>query len=298
MMFLKALESGFMRVFKLGSLSLLMALLAACNRDGESADSQIVAQVNDSEISIHQVQTVLQRQPNLSTQLGEVAGTKVLQGLIEQELAAQAARDEKLDKSPKVLQAMELAKREVLAREYQDRLADKAVPPDTGEIDRYYDEHPELFKDRRQYTIQETALTVSPADAPTWRDRAKTTASLAEVNELVRASGLPTTSREMVEWSESLPLGLLKQFSGLQPGQSLVLERPNGLVIGTLVRSEPGAVNRRDASQAIQAVLTNQRRRDAVAQGMDALRKGAKIQLFGQFAAAASSPSAAASAAP
>jgi EpsD family peptidyl-prolyl cis-trans isomerase len=286
-----------MRVFKLGSLSLLMALLVACNRDGDSTggDGQIVAQVNGSEISVHQVQTVLQRQPALSAQLGDAAGEKVLQGLVEQELAAQAARDQKLDKSPKVLQAMELAKREVLAREYQDRLADKAVPPDTSDIDRYYDEHPELFKGRRQYTIQETTLTVSAADAPAWRDRAKATTSVAEVNELVRASGLPTSSREMVEWAESLPLGLLKQFYGLQPGQSLVLERPNGLVIGTLVRTEPGEVNRRDAAQAIQAVLTNQRRRDAVAKGMATLREGAKIQLFGQFASAASAPASAAS---
>jgi len=221
----------------------------------------------------------------------------VLQGLVEQELAAQAAREQKLDKSPKVLQAMELAKREVLAREYQDRLADKAVPPDTGEIDRYYDEHPELFKDRRQYTIQETTLAVSPADAPAWRDKAKAAATLAEVHELVRSSGLPSSSREMTEWAESLPLGLLKQISGLQPGQSLVLERPNGLVIGTLVRSTPGEVTRRDAAPAIQTVLTNQRRREAVAKGMETLRQGAKIELFGQFASAASAPTSAASAA-
>lgn len=287
-----------MRVFKLGSLSLLMALLAACNRDGApAADGQIAAQVNGNEISVHQVQTVLQRQPALSAQLGEAAGEKVLQSLIEQELAAQAARDQKLDKNPKVLQAMELAKREVLAREYQDRLADKAMPPETGDIDRYYNEHPELFKDRRRYTIQETAVTVSPADAPAWRDKVKATVSLAEVNELVQSSGLPSTRREMVEWAENLPLGLLKQFASLQPGQSLVVERANGMVIGTLVRSEPGSVSRREAAQAIQTVLASQRRREAVAKGMETLREGAKIQLFGPFAAAAASAPKAASAA-
>lgn len=285
-----------MRVFKLGSLSLLMGLLAACGPDKAPADGQVVALVNEDEISVHQVQAVLQRQPALSGQLGQAAAEKVLQGLIEQELAAQAARAQKLDNSPKVLQAMALAKREILAREYQDRLADKAVPPNTGDIDRYYDEHPELFKERRQYTIQEMAVKVSPADAAPWRDRLKATTSLAEVNELVRTSGLPATSREMVEWSENLPLALLKQFSRLEPGHSLVLERPDGLVIGTLVRTELGSINRRDAAQAIQAVLTNQRRREAVAKGMETLRQGAKIQLMGQFAAGASAPAGASSA--
>ncbi|MBC7699288.1 EpsD family peptidyl-prolyl cis-trans isomerase [Aquabacterium sp.] len=285
-----------MRVFKLVSLSLLVALLTACGRDTAPSDGQVVAQVNGSEISVHQVQAVLQRQPALVGQMAQAAGLKVLQGLIEQELAAQAAREQKLDNSPKVLQAMELAKREVLAREYQDRLADKAAPPDTREIDRYYDEHPELFKARRQYTIQEMAVTVSPAEAPAWRDRVKATTSLAQVNELVHASGLPATSRNMVEWAENLPLALLKQFSSLEPGHSLVLERPDGLVIGTLVRTELASVNRRDAAQAIQAVLTNQRRREAVAKGMETLRQGAKIQLMGQFAAGASSPAGASSA--
>ena len=277
-----------MRVFKLGSLSLLMVLLAACGRDKAPVDGQVVALVNEDEISVHQVQAVLQRQPALSGQLGQAAGEKVLQGLIEQELAAQAARTQKLDNSPRVLQAMALAKREILAREYQDRLADKAAPPNTGDIDRYYDEHPELFKERRRYTIQETAVKVSPAEAPAWRDRVKATTSLAKVNEVVRASGLQATSREMVEWAENLPLALLKQFSSLKPGHSLVLERPDGLVIGTLVRTELASVNRRDAAQAIQAVLTNQRRREAVAKGMETLRQGAKIQLMGQFAAGAS----------
>ncbi len=285
-----------MRVFKLGSLSLLMVLLAACGPDNAPADGQVVALVNEDEISIHQVQAALQRQPALSGQLGQAAGEKVLQGLIEQELAAQAARVQKLDKSPKVLQAMALAKREILAREYQDRLADKAVLPNTGDIDRYYDEHPELFKDRRQYTIQEMAVKVAPAEAAAWRDRIKATTSLAEVNELVQASGLPATHRDMVEWAENLPLALLKQFSRLEPGRSLVLERPEGLVIGTLVRTEPGSVNRRDAAQAIQSVLTNQRRREAVGKGMEALRQAAKIKLMGQFAPGASAPASASAA--
>ncbi len=101
----------------------------------------------------------------------------------------------------------------------------------------------------------------------------------------------------MVEWAENLPLGLLKQFSTLEPGHSLVLERPEGLVIGTLVRTEPGPVNRRDAAQAIQSVLTNQGRREAVAKGMESLRQAAKIQLLGQFAKAASAPTGTSSAA-
>lgn len=278
-----------MRTFRLGWVSILVLLLAACDRQATPSDGQIVAEVNGSEISVHQVQAVLQRQPALASQLGEAANQKVLDSLVEQELAAQAARDLKLDKSPRVLQAMELAKREVLAREYQDRLSDKAPLPETRDIDHYYDEHPELFKNRRRYTIQEFAVTAKPEEAAALGDKVKAATTVAEVAALVEASGLPSKQREMVEWSENLPSGLLKQFAVLEPGHSLVLERSDGVVIGTLVRTEPGSVNRREAERAIQAVLTNQRRRDAVAQGMDVLRQGAKIKLLGNFAASAAS---------
>lgn len=286
-----------MRTFRLGWVSFLVLSLVACDRQATQADGQIVAEVNGSEISIHQVQAVLQRQPALANQLGDEANEKVLKSLVEQELAAQAARELKLDKSPRVLQAMELAKREVLAREYQDRLSDKAPLPETRDIDQYYDEHPELFKNRRRYTIQEMAVTAGPADAAALSEKVKATTSVAEVTAIVAASGLPSTQREMVEWSENLPSGLLKQFAVLEPGRSLVIERSDGVVIGTLVRTEAGSVNRREAERAIQSVLANQRRRDAVAQGMDVLRQGAKIKLMGNFAASAASvPTKAASA--
>ncbi|RZI80086.1 MAG: hypothetical protein EOP38_23530, partial [Rubrivivax sp.] len=96
---LLTLESGCMRMsFKLAWVPIALVLLSACSRDNNaSTDGQVVAQVNGSEISIHQVQAVLQRQPALSAQLGEAAAPKVLQNLVEQELAAQAAREQKLD---------------------------------------------------------------------------------------------------------------------------------------------------------------------------------------------------------
>ncbi|MES2089331.1 MAG: EpsD family peptidyl-prolyl cis-trans isomerase [Pseudomonadota bacterium] len=264
-------------------------LVSACSRE-PSTDGQVVAKVNGSEISVHQVQALMQRLPPASAQQGDEASVQVLKNLVEQELAAQAAKAQKLDSSPKVLQAMELAKREVLAREYQDHLADNAVPPDSSDIDRYYNEHPELFKQRRQYTILETTVVIGGAQAQALRDQIKATKTTAEFQDVMRLSGMRFVSREMVQWAENLPMDLLRQFAAIEAGHSLVLERADGLVIGTLVRSELAPVERRDAQAPIQSVLTNVRRREAVEKGMQALRASGKVAFFGRFAQAASSP--------
>ncbi len=266
-----------------------LVLVAACSRE-PGPEGQVVAKVNDSEISVHQVQALMQRQPPSSAKQSDETSAQVLKNLVEQELAAQAAKAQKLDSSPKVLQAMELAKREILAREYQDRLADNAVPPNSSDIDRYYDEHPELFKQRRQYTIQETTVVIGGAPAQALRDQIRLTNTTAEFQDVMRLSGVRFASREMVQWAENLPMDLLRQFAAMEAGHSLVLERPDGLVIGTLVRSELAPVERADARAPIQNVLTTLRRREAVVKGMKALRASGKVQLFGRFASAASSP--------
>jgi hypothetical protein len=55
-------------------------------------------------------------------------------------------------------------------------------------------------------------------------------------------------------------------------------------------------MTRGQAAPAIQAVLSNVRRKEAVQKGMNALRAQAKITKFGPFAAAASAPTTASAA--
>ncbi len=284
-----------------GAVGLGVALLlTGCPGKDKSAagadTSQIVAQVNDSEISIHQVEAMLAAQPAIAEQLGANGPRRALDSLIDQELAAQEARQSGLDKSPRVLQAMELAKREVLARAYQDQLAEKALMPDTEAVNRYYDSHPELFAKRRQYTLQET-LIKAPADkAAELKGKVEKLASAEAVNTLVNDSGLAYSRRNSVQWAEGIPMDLLSQLAYLKNGQSIGMPRPDGLVVLTLLSSEEVPMSSGQASNAIQAALMSNARRELVQKGMETLRKKAKIQRMGAFADAAAAPSSGASA--
>ena len=269
-----------------------LALLAACGGgNGKStAPSQVAVKVNDGEVSVHQVQLVLKRNPRLVAEHREAAGRKALDSLVEQELAAQAARAEGLETDPGVIQAIEAAKREALARAYQDRLAERATAASADEVDRYYDTHPALFEKRQIYSVQEFTVEVGADRQAEVKAALEAARNPAEQQELLRSRSLRFTTRALVLPAEGVPLTMLDRMAALAPGQSLVESHATGLQVLHLVAAQPAPLDRAQAKNAIETFLLNEKRREQVEQGMKALRDSARIEFVGSFAEAASAP--------
>lgn len=271
-------------------LSLVLAfLIAGCGQGRSNAPSQVAARVNKGEISVHQVQYALQRQPRAIREQPEQAARKILTTLVEEELAAQAARAEGLDHDPDVLQALLLAQREVLARAYQDRLASKTRGSTSDEIDSYYDGHPALFEQRRLYLIQETAVEATRAQSKEVEALARSALGAEEIVDRLRAKSFRFETRQFVQAAESLPLALLFPMAQLSKGQSIVVSQPDDVRIFTVLHFQVAPVGRRLAAEPIATYLDAERRRRIVADGMKDLRKAASIEYFGSFAEAAAS---------
>jgi EpsD family peptidyl-prolyl cis-trans isomerase len=271
-----------------------VAALAGCGNDTASTpDSQVAVRINKSDISVHQIQAVMQRQPRLLADQPEAAAARVLDILVEQELAAQAGREQGLDRDPAIVQALEVARREVLARAYQDQVAAKATGPTSEEIDRYYDSRPEVFAQRRLYTLKEFIVEATPQQMTRVQELARQARSADELNTLLVNNALRNRTRQFVQAAEDVPLAVLAPLAKLDNGQSLVLPHAAGARIFTIVHATPAPVDRRTAADAITAFLTNESKRALVAQAMKTLRDGATISYQGAFAkagAAASAP--------
>ena len=148
-------------------------VLAACGGSRTRPASQTAAKVNKDEITVHQINFVLQQQRNLRPEQADAASKQILERLIDQQLAVQKADDLKLDRDPRVVQQLEAAHREILARAYLERVGEAATKPTPEEIKKYYDDKPALFKDRRIYSIQEIAIEAKPEQVQALRDQAR-----------------------------------------------------------------------------------------------------------------------------
>jgi EpsD family peptidyl-prolyl cis-trans isomerase len=272
------------------------SLLVACGGEKKKGATQVAAKVNKEEISVHQINFVLQRTPNLRPEQAPEASKRILEGLIDQELAVQQATEQKLDRDPNVVMAVEAAKRDILARAYTDKIAASVAKPTDAEVADYYAKHPGLFSQRRIYTLQEFGVEADEAQKAALQTKLQGVTSAAQAAAALTAANAKFASREVTQSPENLPLGVVDKLAALNVGQFLVNPAPKGFGLVFVNAVKPAPVTQEQAKQAIENFLINDRKRVAVQDNMKHLRQEAKVEYMGQFTGPAAAASAAAEA--
>lgn len=283
------------------ALSLLAGavLLAGCGEKKDKAATQTAAKVNKDEVTVHQINQVLQQQRNLRPEQADAASRQILERLIDQQLALQKADDLKIDRDPRVVQQIEAAKREILARAYLEKVGEAAPKPTPEEIKKYYDEKPALFRERRVYSIQEIAIEAKPEQVGELREQLSGAKNINEFLEYLKAKDFRFSGNQAVRAAEQLPLNSLEAFARLKDGQAIMVPNATGVQVVLLAGSRSQPVSEEQARPAIEQYLLNDRKRKLVEEDMKAMRAAAKVEYMGKFAqAAASAPAGAAPALP
>lgn len=287
--------SGGLRV---ASLTLALVALGALTLSGCGAKkekaSQTAARVNKEDITVHQINYVLQQQRGLKQDQAEEAGKQVLERLIDQELAVQKAQDIKLDRDPRVVQQIEATKREILARAYADKISETATKPSAEDVQKYYDAKPALFKERKVYSIQELSIEAKPEQLEGLRAKLTAAKGVNEFIEYLKANDFKFAGNQAVRAAEQLPLAAVDTFAKMTEGQAILNASASGaqVVVVAGVRSQP--VTLEQAKPAIEQFLLNDRKRELITKDMKDMRTVAKIEYVGKFQAGASSASASA----
>ena len=276
----------------------LSFMLASCgDKKGDKA-SQTAAKVNKEEITVHQINFVMQQQRGLKPEQADAASKQILERLIDQELAIQKADELKLDRDPRVVQQLEAAKREIIARAYAERMGEAAAKPTPEEIQKYYDEKPALFKERRIYSIQEIGIEAKPEQIDALRTQLQAAKSMPDFTEYLKANDFRFSGNQAVRAAEQLPLNMLDAFAKMKDGQAMLVPTPNGAQVVVLAGSRTAPVTAEQARPAIEQFLLNERKRQIIDKDRQDMRAAAKIEYVGKFAeAAASAPAGGASAA-
>ncbi len=283
---------------RLTALALVTAVVLAGCGGGKDRASQTAAKVNKDEITVHQINFVLQQQRGLKPEQADAASKQILERLIEQQLAVQKASDQKLDQDPRVVQQIEAVKREVLARAYLEKVGEGAAKPTADEIRKYYQDKPALFSERRIYNIQEIQIEARPDQIGELREKLAQAKNINEFIEYLKSKDIRFAGNQAVRAAEQLPLASLDTFARMKDGQAVVVPSANGVQVIVLAGSRMQPVSEEQARPAIEQYLLNDRKRKLIEDDMKSLRAAAKIEYVGKFAEGAASAPAGAGAAP
>jgi EpsD family peptidyl-prolyl cis-trans isomerase len=203
-----------MRPLGFAALLSVAILAAGCGESKERPASQTAAKVNGDEVTVHQINTELQRVTRGAPAQGadtEEASKHILEGLINQTLLVQQALESKLDRDPKVMQALESSRRQILAQAYIDRQA-SAIPPTQDEIKEFYAKNPDLFERRRIYSFREFLFERSKF-TDELRDQLNVAKSPAEVEKILNAVGIRFRETTRTRPAEALAMEALPRIA-------------------------------------------------------------------------------------
>jgi EpsD family peptidyl-prolyl cis-trans isomerase len=262
-----------------------LAMLAASCGSADNATTQAAARVNKDEITVHQIGAQLAQRPGLRPEQVMGAEREILENLINRQLAVQKATELKVDREPKVVQAIESARLDIIARAYADKLGEGVTRPSAADIKKYYEDHPALFSQRRVYHLQEFAIEASAPELEALKAALPALKTADSVVGHLKANNVKFGSTQAVRAAEQLPLALLPALSRLGEGQALLEPTRGGARLIVLQGVRPQPVSEERAARAIEQYLVNEQRRRLLADDLKALRAAAHIDYRGRYAA-------------
>jgi len=268
---------------------LALAITTGCGKKEDAkVATQVAARVNSDEITVHQVNYVLARNPNVTPELADQAKREILDKLIDQQLARQKAIENKLDRTPNVMLAIEAAKSEILARAYLDQMAATLPKPATWETEKYYKEHPELFAQRRLFDIEEIAFVAKADIVAGMREQLSKVRSMQEIADWLQSQGVKFLANRGVRAAEQIPLEILPKLQAMKVGQNQLFEAGGErFQVIRVVATKAEPVDEATATPRIQQFLFNQRLGEVMAKEMKQIKEQAKIEYAGEFAGGA-----------
>ena len=280
-------QNSYLLVALLGAILTLTACGDKEKAAASKGGSQVVAKVNGDEISVHQINFQLNRVAQgkaLTEAQSKDASKQILARLVDQQLLKQQATEAKLDRDPRILQAIEASKNEILAQAYLERLLSKAAKPSVTQIDAFYKEKPELFESRRVFRLQELVINVGKDKYSEIAEKVNATKNINEVAVWLKEKNYPFTANSNVRAAEQLPMDFLKKLQPLKDGDMIALSNDRSVSIVHLAASQSAPITRDKATPVIEQYFLNQNKAALAKKEMAALNEKASIEFIGAFA--------------
>ncbi len=266
---------------------LLALAVASCGKHGaEHHDGQVVADVNGHKITVLEVNSILGHMGTMSKAQSQQVADGVLKNLVNQELLAQQAVKQKLDRNPQVLQAILESRKQILAQAYMGRRFASLAPPTNGAIATFYNNHPDLFAHRQIYRVETILIQDGQSKMAAIKRGLAASKTPQAFLAWLKTQGLPFHAGVVVRTAEQVPFAMLHQLSQMKAGQTIVGNSGANLVVLVLLGKQDQPETLVQAKQAIKHFLINRSRQKMLQSTLQTLRSSAKIKYYGRYASA------------
>lgn len=255
-----------------GAAALALAL-GGCHK---TTTGQVVAIVNDDEITQQQLNAELQgaKIPDKADKQKVLA--QITEGLVNRQLEVQQAKAAGLDKQPEYLAQLLKLQNELLIKMLVNKIAKDIPLPDAAAVNKFIADNPLMFSQRKLYQLDQIAF-ATPQDHSIL-DALKPAHSLDQITSILTAHAIAFNRGKGELDTALVPPNIANGVAGLPSGEPFLIPK-NGQTIVSVVASVAPNPTPDDKARSIAArLLRDKTINDAVKAQLDKAKSAAKIQ--------------------
>ncbi|QCP14971.1 peptidyl-prolyl cis-trans isomerase, EpsD family [Pseudoduganella umbonata] len=270
----------------------MAAALTACGDKAEKKPGQALASVNGEEITVMQLNEELGR-VNIPAAQQEAARKQLLESLIDRELLESEAAKEKIDRDPKVVQAVERAKSLIIAQAYLQKRIGTPTRPTKEEVAAYFEQNPQFFANRKQFDMRQLVLATRDVTDP-MKEVINSAKSLDDVAAWLDGQKVRYARAQLSRSSAELPPQLSSRLQSMPKGQLFIVREGDRSMLISIADMRDAPVTLQQATPQIEQFLSNKKNKEAADAELKRLRASAKIEYLNKPAGQPATPAPAA----
>lgn len=252
-----------------------LALAACSQKPGAAPPGQALVSVNGVEITVLQLNEELAR-AGIGANGQTMASKQLLQALIDRQLLQAEAAREKLDRDPKVMQAVDRARAVIVAQAWLQKRIGNLARPTTAEVEDYFNAHPQFFAKRQQFSMDQLQF---PAGAltPVLKQVIDNARSLDDVASWLAANKVQLGRSHVARSTADLASALAARLLSMHKGQVFAVQEGERALVIALADVQEAPVTLAMARPQIELFLAKQRQKELASAELARLRADARI---------------------
>ncbi len=268
-------------------LPLLALVLAGCG--DKALEATTAAKVNDTVIRAAELSEKMKQYKHFPEDRKSQVTATLMKATVDSELLRQAAVKERLDQDEQVRIKLAQANRLILANAYVDKVRAQVSKPTAAEVKAHYDQHPELYADRKLYELQELVIQPKPANEAEILAKLGDGSNFGDFVGWLRGQNIAHGSRPQTVVPDNMPEDILARLKSLGVGKAFAIVDTDRINILRVEALQTQAIGLEAATPAIEKKLLDQRMAGAMENALKSLRDNAKIEYAPAYSPAAPS---------